>query len=77
MILDNILTKKNKNFQTSKSFQHVSNVNTTSREFIPENCFSPQFRGFTYLVASILDINQTKILIIEYSFMGLVAFKIQ
>ena len=64
-----------KHFPTSKSFQHVGNVNTIGREFIPENCFSPQFTGYTYLAASILDINQTRILITVHSFMGLVALK--
>ena len=75
MILTNTGTKQ-KRFPTSKSFQHVSNVNTTSREFIPENCFAPKFRGYTYLAPSILDINRTKILIIVYFFMGLVTLKI-
>ena len=56
MILGNILTQKNKYFPTSKSFQHihVSNVDTTGREFIPENCFSSQLSGYTYLAVSIL-----------------------
>ena len=49
-----------KHFPTSKSFQHVSNVNTTDWEFIPENCFAPQFRGYAYLTVSILGINRTR-----------------